>query len=304
MRIKKNKIIVSLVVIIVTGAFFYFQIPSSPIYKVDGDTLIYSSNRPTPQFERTLFSENESFNIYKINFVTRPFGNSQSRIYGFLVVPKSAQKSPGIVLLPGGGGTKEGELRLASIIAKESYTVLTIDQRGIGQTGGEIISHDKDLQLFLNGKESQQHLMIYDVLASFDVLKSQKEVDTNNIVVIGESMGARYGMVAGVLEPEIKGVLAISSSGYNVPRDLTSPQRRYYASIDPDHYLSKLSPRHLVILHAQNDSVVPIISAQTTFQKAREPKKFFLTNASNCNHGYCDAMHENLKEGLKFIFEK
>jgi dienelactone hydrolase len=253
----------------------------------------------------TPLEEKENWSFSQLHFKSRSLQETPIEIYGFFFIPKHPQKKvPGIILLPGGGGTKEGEARLADILVKEGVAVLTIDQRGIGQTSKSTLSYEQDFQLFLQGKEPEQHLMVYDVLAAFDLLRIQPQVDPQNILIIGESMGARYGLIAAALEPQIKGVIAISSAGFHAQRDLTSSQQRYLVSIDPDHYLPNLAPRPFVMLHAQNDSVIPLASAQLTYQKASEPKKFFLVNDSRCNHGYCDPMHDDLKEALNFILGK
>ncbi len=299
MKIKKSIFIIAIIALI--GVFFIFH-KAQPIYAVDGDTFSYAQDRPSPQLSMTPLEEKENWSFSKLHFQSRPLLDTPTDIYGLLFIPKNTKsKVPGIVLLPGAGGTKEGEARLADILTKEQVAVLTIDQRGIGETGGNVLPYEQDAQLFMQGKEPQQHLMVYDVLAAFDILRNQPQVDPNHIIIMGESMGGRYATIAAALEPRIKGVITISSSGFHTQRDLSSAQQRYLASIDPDHYLSKLSLRQFVMLHAQNDSVIPLISAQKTFQKASEPKKFLTINNPLCTHGYCDPEHENLKEALKFI---
>jgi hypothetical protein len=71
-------------------------------------------------------------------------------------------------------------------------------------------------------------------------------------------------------------------------------------SIDPDHYVDKISPRKVFMLHGNNDTMVSLDDAKKTFDIAKEPKKFFV--ADGCGHGYCNNMEDELREDLKKIF--
>jgi fermentation-respiration switch protein FrsA (DUF1100 family) len=225
----------------------------------------------------------------------------ETYIYGLLAMPVAKTKVPGIVLLPGGGVSKEGEFSRADIMAKLGYAVLVIDQRGIGQTAGYYLNMEQDYQVFSQGNEPIQHLSVFDALRSFDVLRDIDGIDKDNIAIVGESMGGRYAIIAAALDPRLKGVIGISTSGFDVKKD-NSPYNSYLLSIDPDHYVSKISPRKVFMLHATNDTVIPMQNAKYTFNLANEPKKFYI--AEGCGHGYCDAMYNALKEDLFEMFGK
>ncbi|PIN88927.1 hypothetical protein COU57_06965 [Candidatus Pacearchaeota archaeon CG10_big_fil_rev_8_21_14_0_10_32_14] len=304
--IKKKHLYYLIGIIIVVILLFFFTKLNSPkqtVYRLDGDTLFYSPNRETPKFNQDYFYTNESIDVYKINFMSRNFSTYEARIYGLLFLPKTETKEnkvSGVVLLPGGGGSKEGETRLALIIANFGYAVLTIDQRGIGQTEGYYLNPNQDFTVFSKGIEPIQHLSVYDALLSYDVLKSIDGVDPKNIALVGESMGARYATIATAIDLSIKGNIAISSAGFHIPQNLPPSEQNYYNSIDVDNYVDKISPRPIYMLHGSNDTVIPLKDARETFALAKEPKKFFV--AQNCQHGYCEAMYDELKNDLKEIF--
>ena len=71
-------------------------------------------------------------------------------------------------------------------------------------------------------------------------------------------------------------------------------------SIDPDNYVGKISPRQLIMIHTNNDSVVPLQNAEITLSEAKEPKELHVIDG--CQHGYCDKMHDVLIESLEKIF--
>jgi fermentation-respiration switch protein FrsA (DUF1100 family) len=73
-------------------------------------------------------------------------------------------------------------------------------------------------------------------------------------------------------------------------------------SVDPDNYVSDISPNRLVMIHSENDTMVNIADARITFDLAKEPKKFYAV--TDCGHGYCEKMHDDLKEALKIMFDR
>ncbi|MCZ7393588.1 MAG: alpha/beta hydrolase, partial [Candidatus Methanoperedens sp.] len=68
---------------------------------------------------------------------------------------------------------------------------------------------------------------------------------------------------------------------------------RFYRSIDPDTYLGFLPPRKLVMLHSDNDNIIPIALAKKTFEKAKEPKQFY--NVTTGTHGFSEGMRMPLE---------
>lgn len=309
MKIKKRCFIfVIIIILLIISVFLINKYRNKDPYEFKGNTLYYSENRGKTDYEILSKSSNESINIYKIKFKSKNFLDNPTIIYGLLFIPKDKKNVPGLVLLPGGGGTKEQESRLASKIAKLGYGVLTIDQRGIGETGGVYLGIEQDYQVFTQGKEPIQHLSVYDALKTYDVLREFKEedgtkmIDREKIGFVGESMGARYAIITAAIEKRTKGVIAVSTSGFHIELSPLQTGNDYLVSIDPDHYINKIAPNFVMMLHGTNDTVVPLKDAQITFSKAKEPKRFFV--AENCQHGYCEKMWEELKKGLEIMFEK
>ncbi|MFH0978214.1 MAG: acetylxylan esterase [Candidatus Woesearchaeota archaeon] len=298
MRVKKRTLkILALAFVILIAVFIIVPRLQGKVYRMGKDSFSYSTERGKPEFQISLRSQNNNFDVYDISFASRKFLDNPTLIYGILLMPK-ATNVPGVVLLPGGGITKEAELKHAEIIANMGYAVLTIDQRGIGQTGGYYLSLEDDYKLFSQGKEPVQHMCVFDALRATDVLKEVKNVDKTRIAIAGLSMGGRYAIIAAALDKNIKGVIAISSAGFHISND-NSPENKFMLSIDPDNYIARISPNKLVMIHGSNDSKVPLEEAEQTFAKAKEPKVFNI--AQGCGHGYCEAMHDDLSKALSSI---
>lgn len=279
-------------------------------YVFANGTFSYTQERDMllPRLQRSPLnlSANESFEVYHTSFASRPLLNAPTRIAALLFVPKAAANAnrsfPAVVFLPGGGGTKESRAPIAALFARAGYATLVIDQRGIGETAGQYLDVQSDYRIFAQRAEPMQHLAVYDALRSFDILRAHPTVNQSRIILTGESMGARYALIAAALDKRISGVLAISASGFNIPFAPEQQGNDYLRSIDPDTYISQIAPRPLAMLHDPNDSIVLLADAQRTFEKAGEPKRFW--TSAGCNHGYCPAMNRSLDEALRFLDER
>jgi fermentation-respiration switch protein FrsA (DUF1100 family) len=244
-------------------------------------------------------SENTSNStLYEVKFTSRG-----EQIEGLLRMPQPEKdrgdqnKSiPGIVLLPGATVTKEREQGLAKYLCGLGYATLTLDQRNLGATNPQA-----DLEMFLQGMEPTEHKMVYDALASAEILRGRPEIDPNLIIYAGESNGGRVAIIACALDAKARKVVAISTCGYGTDaasRVLSDPEMiRFYRSVDPDTYLGKITPRKLVMIHSLNDTVIPYEYAEQTYAKASEPK--ILHTVGCAKHGYCTEMNAFLEKELR-----
>jgi uncharacterized protein len=297
--VKKRKLL--LIGFIVVLAIIGFFIIKNHI--ITGNTISNSESshlkRENPVYEMKLKEHNGTIDVYNLNFKSKNFLNYSTKIYGLLFMPHDKENVSAIILLPGGGVKKEQEAELSLRIANLGYVVLTFDQRGIGETGGIYLDIQTDYDVFSHTGESIQYLSVYDPLLAFDILNKIKAINKNNIAIAGESMGGRYAIIAAAMEKRLRGVIAISTSGFHI-KDTNYSYSPYLISIDPDSYIGKISPNKVFMLQGTNDSVVLMKDAETTFSLAKEPKKFFV--AQNCQHGFCEGMFEELKRDLGEMF--
>ena len=199
---------------------------------------------------------------------------------------------PAVVILPGATVPKEGTQGLAELLSNLGYASLGIEQRNRGG-----VNPQYDYELFKAGEEPIEHKMVFDALRSVDVLKQDSRIEAKRIAIIGESNGGRFAIIAAAIDPEIEGVIGISTSGYDTESQTAGINDetliRFYRSIDPDTYLGFLPPRKLVMLHSDNDNIIPIDLAKKTFEKAKEPKQFY--NVTTGTHGFSEGMRMPLE---------
>jgi len=249
----------------------------------------------TPGYQLTTLETADNYTLYKVAFTSR--GTEISGLIRMPVAP-AGKLVPGVVLLPGATVTKEGEQRLAKYLCSLGYASIAIDQRNLG-----VVDIQGDLQMFLNGEEPREHKMVHDALAAAAVLRAQPGIDAERIVYAGESNGARFAIIACALDPEARGVIAISTCGYGIEdaiasRRLNDPEEiRFYRSIDPDTYLDKIPPRKFVMIHSLNDTVIHYENALRTYAKGDKPKE--LHTVGTATHGYCKEMDAFIKTELE-----
>ncbi|RME54469.1 alpha/beta fold hydrolase [Candidatus Woesearchaeota archaeon] len=289
---KKEPIIAILILLIVTLVFYNYN--NEPSWSLTEDGLIkYPTHRGKLEYTRTLIEDNGSYTVDKVVYKSRG-----KDIYGLLFRPKLEGKVPVVVGLPAARARKEQHRAIAELILSQGIAYFVIDQRGIGETSGPIPPGLHDYNQFLANKEPFQHLMIYDALRAFDFVYNQKDLDKNNIVFFGSSMGGRTAIIASAMEPKSKGAIVFSTAGY-VPKP--GSIGKFIYSFNPNNYVGNISPRKLVMFHSKNDTVIPIKDAEVTFELAKQPKKFIVMD-SRCNHGFCFYNKDEFVKELKSFF--
>ncbi|MFQ5975157.1 MAG: alpha/beta hydrolase [Candidatus Hydrothermarchaeales archaeon] len=294
---KNLKIVLAVLVFVLIGIYLFSASTGSSKWSLSEEGLIeYPQKRGKPVYALTPVEEGEDYVLKKAVFESKG-----AEIYSLIFMPKSDEKGPGLVIAPGAGPTKESRIEMARFLADLGFASIILDQRTFGETGGTIANFQEDMAFMAQGIEPDQHKMVYDILVAYDVIKDQKEVDASRVILIGESMGGRFSIIAGALDSSIDGVIGISTGGYGThtsqKTSLTPEQLKFLASVDPDSYISRISPRRVVMLHYDNDEIIPLEVALNTYNQAKEPKKFHLLQGNG--HGYYEEIDGYLEEELK-----
>ncbi|MFH1107034.1 MAG: alpha/beta hydrolase [Candidatus Micrarchaeota archaeon] len=281
-----------LVAVILSGCIS--ETPEKPFYSLDAQgRLSYTGRAPVQANVTPIWSDVPGTSAFKVLFAGR-----NSTIAGLLWVPEAGdEKKPAFVFLPGAGVGKEVGKAYAGLLAPYGISVFSLDQRGFGESGGVIASMDDDFSVFQSGGEPSQYLYFHDALLAFDYLRSRPDVNPSSIVVAGESMGGRAALVAGGIEPGVRGVLGISTSGYGRPQMEDANASLFIRSVDPDSYVLAISPRQVAFIHSAQDRAVPIADARRSFNLAGQPKRLYEVNCTN--HGYCSEMDAAIVESVR-----
>ena len=276
---------------IILFAVFFSNSSGEEVFQVSDCGVLSIEEQMPAEYTKHIIEDTAAYTLSKINL----HASDDAVISALFRVPKTEEPLYGAVILPGATVSKEGAQHLAGELAELGYASIALDQRNLC-----VIDFENDYQLFASGDVPVEYLMLSDALHAVDFLITQPGVDAEKIIIIGESNGGRIAIIAAAMHPKIRMVIGISTSGYNteeqIPRNTPDNMRKFYYSIDPDTYLPLLPPKKLVLMHANNDSIIPIELAERTYQKAGEPKAFHVVSGNA--HGYSKQMQPVLKKEL------
>ena len=145
-----------------------------------------------------LYTDFKPDELYPARQVELQIKSASSTMYGFAYTANGQGPHPTIVLLHGLPGN-ERNLDLAQNMRRAGFNVIYFNYRGTWGSKGEF--------KFRNTIEDAAAVVNYLT----DSLNTETlKVDTEKIAFVGHSMGAGIALIAGLKDPRIKGVFAIS----------------------------------------------------------------------------------------------
>jgi len=178
------------------------------------------------------------------------------RIHAVLNSKGPVTGKPGAVMVHGFRSDADELGRLGVTLAAFGWTALRLDLRGCGLSEG----HPDDI----NG-------YVHDTRAAVSHLLGLG-TNPSRIFLVGQSLGAAVAITAGAVDPRVSGVVALHPSciynlgAYNPPIGHTDVRR-------PMESVAMISPRPLLIIAGERDSVLPCSGARDLYHAALEPKR-------------------------------
>ena len=182
------------------------------------------------------------------------------RLNGWFI-PAEAPRAT-ILFSHGNAGNMSHRLQIIEIFHRLNLNVFIYDYRGYGKS---------------QGVPSEQGLY-RDVQAAYRYLTEQRKLDAASLVIFGKSIGAN---VAIDLASRVEAGLFISDSGFTSAYEMGRRlfpylPVKFLISIKYDA-LSKIKDITIpkLIIHSQEDEIVPFRMGQRLFEAAAEPKEFY-----------------------------
>ena len=187
-------------------------------------------------------------------------------LHGWFLPKKGNDEAKATVVFShGNAGSIGHHLGFAMWLAEAGYNVFMYDYRGFGKSGGSV----------------ERSGMLEDVKSAFKYVASRPDVDAENLVSYGHSLGGAKSVTA-IVEGKIKGLKAIVIDGtfasYRAMARVIGGQLGADLITDefsPKDYISKITDTPVLVIHGDHDEVVPFSQGKQLFDLANEPKTFF-----------------------------
>ena len=192
-------------------------------------------------------------------------------LFGWFV--ETSPTSPVLLWCHGNAGNIINRLDNLTHLHRLGFSVFLFDYRGYGQS---------------NGSPSEEGLY-QDALAAYDYLTTTRRVISKRMILFGRSLGAA---VAGYLASQRPAAGLILESAFP---SVESMAKVHYFGL-PAHWL--LSSRYdlleplnsvsvpVLVIHGDQDEIVPIELGKQVFDAARQPKSFYLVEGADHNNLY------------------
>ncbi|MBS1956664.1 MAG: alpha/beta hydrolase [Cyanobacteria bacterium SZAS-4] len=211
----------------------------------------------------------ESAENAKRTDVTIPSGNGQ-KLDGWLFQKKDAKKI--IIVSHGNGGNIDHRIVLIAPLLEANCSVLLYDYEGYGSSTGE----------------ATIPAIKQDGLAVYDYVRNVMHYQPKDIIVYGESLGG--GVTTYIAKNRPVGAIILQSAFASLT--MAAKDRLFWLNLYPAIAFSGIEMDNagylhaphppVLLLHGDQDVVVPIKHGYKNFAEASEPKK--LVVLKGCNH--------------------
>jgi fermentation-respiration switch protein FrsA (DUF1100 family) len=180
------------------------------------------------------------------------------RLHGWWIAA-SADPLGHVLLCHGNGGNVGDRVIHAALLSAAGFDVLLFDYRGYGHSSGR----------------PSERGTYRDSRSALAWMLDEPEVDSGRVLYLGESLGGAVAIELALEHPPAGLVLLSTFTGIREMGEL------YYSFIPtrlvPDAYPSLRRISHLrvplLVLHGEQDEIVPLAQGEALFQAAPEPKR-------------------------------
>lgn len=217
---------------------------------------------------------------YKSELIQFTQSNDQTLLSATLTIPEGEGPFPAAILLSVAGANDRDQthsgghkpfLVLSDYLSKNGFAVLRCDDRGVGESSGDLFKCDFST-------------LTNDALSAYQYLVQREDIDPQKIGFIGNSEGTVIGGMAAIKEPNIAFTIMIGAIG--VPLSTLTVDR--LNKMQPMYQLSELQKKEIIEYYEKLDKIVKrnapasqkkseieYLKANSTFDKPGFPNHLF-----------------------------
>lgn len=279
---------VALALLLVAGCT---EAPAGDRFTLDGDGRLAIALGPGAPANATVLNATGDITLSRVVFAA----DDGVPVIAYVAAPPDPKAA--IVYVPGANEPVSGHTQRFRTFADAGIAFLYLDARGNGfETPGEPFDRSDELNRFRQDRWPQSYRVVADAMHARAYLAETYGVP---VWAVGSSNGGRYAAIAAGIDPAFAGYAGVSTSGISAGRTSGDVSRRFTASLDPAAYISAISPRPVVLYHAEVDPVIPFADGRALFEAAKEPKAFVTFNGS---HGIDPTVDADLVGRLTQIY--
>lgn len=208
-----------------------------------------------------------NFNIESVMFKS----TNGNILNGWFLTPKNVKPKITILHLHGNAGNLFSQYNAISPLVEKGMQVFMFDYSGFG---------------YSEGNQNKENILI-DANSALDYLKTREEIKNTKLVIYGQSIGGHLAVVlAKERETEIDAlVIEGAFSSYNDIGNHYIPllggliiEKSYKAK----NIIGQFK-KPVLIIHSNEDKVIPIKMGRKLYKKANEPKQFYEIDGNHIN---------------------
>lgn len=157
--------------------------------------------------------------------------------------------APAVLHVHGNAGNVESHADFSAFLPTHGLSLLIFDYRSYGRS-----DH--------SARRLNREDLLIDTKAALDYLKTRPDVDPTRIGLYGVSLGGVLGLAVAADDPDVRSICCVSpfASWKRIARDHFGPIGAWLArrGVDADQAVANLGRRPLLLIHGQQDNIVPV----------------------------------------------
>jgi dienelactone hydrolase len=207
-------------------------------------------------------------------------------IRGIVAYPKEVKKvHPCVILSHGLLSSKDSPkyIQIAHRLTDEGIIAVRFDYMGCGESGGRL-------------EETTLTKRLDNLKKVFEFILSKASVDKEKVGILGSSFGGSTAIVMAAKDKRVK-ALVILATPYALPGPSNEISSYFKDSLYSDFTSYDIleaagSVSHCLVIHGEEDEVVPVFHGKAIYERLREPKRIVII--SGADHTFSEEEKRNI----------